>query len=200
MRVVVTGGLGALGSQVVGALVKSGHDPVVASRRTGVDLETGAGVHRVLADADAVIHTADSTDLRKHGSVTVGAGRTLIEHLARIPSPPHLVTISIVGCEQVDYAYYRAKRSADELVLSSGLPATVVRATQFHSLAAFFARVGRVGPLERRRPPHLVTLPPLGAAMRDFGAGRILPGPEAEVGGERFEQWLERQPTPLRGR
>lgn len=257
MRVVVTGGLGALGSQVVGALVKSGHDPVVASRRTGVDLETGAGVHRVLAGADAVIHTADSTDPRKHGSVTVGAGRTLIEHLARIPSPPHLVTISIVGCEQVDYAYYRAKRSADELVLSSGLPATVVRATQFHSLAAFFARVGRVGPLaltvkgmriqpvdiqwvgkrlaevavaerpagpvegpdltgpeifdmsalsrlvathERRRPPHLVTLAPLGAAMRDFGTGRILPGPEAEVGGERFAQWLERQPPRLRGR
>lgn len=257
MRIVVTGGLGALGSEVVAALREHGHDPVVASRRTGVDLETGAGVDRVLAAADAVVHTADSTSPRSYGSVTIGAGRTLIERLGRMSSPPHLVTISIVGCERVDYAYYRAKRAADELVLSTDLPATVVRATQFHSLAAFFARVGRVGPLvlgvrgmriqpvdirwvgrrlaevsvaappagpvegpdlagpeifdvtqlsglvaghEGRRRPRPVALPPIGAAMRDFGAGRILPGPDAEIGGERFAQWLGRQPRRLRGR
>lgn len=257
MRIVVTGGLGALGSEVVAALSENGHDPVVASRRTGVDLETGSGLDRVLSEADAVVHTADSSNPRNYRSVTVGAGRALIERLGRMSSPPHLVTISIVGCEQVDYAYYRAKRTADELVLSSDLPATVIRATQFHSLAAFFARVARVGPLvfgirgmriqpvdirwvgrrlaevsvadrptgpvegpdlagpeifdvtelsrlvaahERRRPPRPVGLPPIGAAMRDFSAGRILAGPAAEIGGERFAQWLGRQPRRLRGR
>lgn len=40
---------------------------------------------------------------------------------------------------------HQAKAAADRLVVASGLPATVVRATQFHSLAALFARIGMVG-------------------------------------------------------
>ena len=59
MRVVVNGGLGALGSHVVRALREAGHDPIVASRRTGVEFETGSGVDAVLRGADAVVHTAD---------------------------------------------------------------------------------------------------------------------------------------------
>ncbi|GAA1764705.1 NAD-dependent epimerase/dehydratase family protein [Nostocoides vanveenii] len=60
MRIVVTGGLGHLGSRVVTALGDLGHDAIVASRRTGVDLQTGAGLAEVLAEADVVVHTADS--------------------------------------------------------------------------------------------------------------------------------------------
>lgn len=257
MRVVVTGGLGALGSEVVTALMTNGHEPVIASRRTGVDLETGAGLEDILVGADAVVHTADTTNPRKFASMTVGATRTVLEALGRKDQPPHLVTISIVGCEQVPYAYYRAKAAADDLVLASGLPATVVRATQFHSLAAWFARLGRIGPVsltirgmrvqpvdirwvgqrlaeiatsagpgsstagpdltgpdlltmeevsrlvaahEGRRPARRLALPPVGGAMRGFGEGGILPGPAAEIGGERFEEWLARQPQRLRGR
>ena len=42
MRIIVTGGLGHLGSRVVTALGDLGHDAIVASRRTGVDVKTGA--------------------------------------------------------------------------------------------------------------------------------------------------------------
>lgn len=147
MRVVVTGGLGALGSQVVTHLRELGHEPVVASRRTGVDLESGSGLDAVLDEADAVVHTADTTSARRFEAVTVGGTRAVLEAAGRQTTPPHVVTISIVHCEQVPYVYYRAKRRADEATLGSGLPATVVRATQFHSLAAYFARVGRVGPV-----------------------------------------------------
>lgn len=257
MRVVVTGGLGALGSEVVRALTELGHEAVVASRRTGVDLTTGSALPEVLAGADAVVHTADTTNPRQFDAVTVGATARVVEAVGAVAPSPHLVTISVVGCEQVPYVYYRAKRRADEIVLASGVPATVVRATQFHSLAAFLARVGRIGPVvftisgmriqpvdiqwvgrrlaevaagprpsgsvagpdlagpevfdaatvsqlvaehEGRRPPRVITLPPVGGAMRAFGAGRILPGPKAEIGGERFEEWLARQPAKLRGR
>jgi uncharacterized protein YbjT (DUF2867 family) len=57
------------------------------------------------------------------------------------------VSISIVGCDRVPYPYYRAKVDSERALEEAGIPATVVRATQFHSLAAFFATVGRVGPL-----------------------------------------------------
>ena len=147
MRVVVTGGLGALGSQVVGALTAADHEAVIASRRTGVDLASGAGLPEALAGADAVVHTADTTNPLKFSAVTVGGTQSLVTALAQLETPPHLVTISIVNAERVPYRYYRAKRRADEIVLATRGPATVVRATQFHSLAALFARMGRLGPL-----------------------------------------------------
>ncbi len=257
MRVVVTGGQGALGSQVVSALRTMGHEAVSASRRSGVDLRSGAGLEEVVRGAEAVVHTADTTSPRSYAAVTVGGTRRVLEAAARQPSPPHVVTISIVGVDHHPYSYYRAKRAAELLVEQSVQPATVVRATQFHSLAAFFARVGRIGPValglrglriqpvdigwvgqrlaeiatgarpdgparERdltgpdrfdlsgltrlvaehagRRPPRVLELPAHGGAMRAFVDGTILPGPEAEVGGESFTDWLARQPRRLRGR
>lgn len=146
MRVVVTGGLGALGSQVVHHLEQDGHEAVVASRRTGVDLEAGTGLDRLLVGADAVVHTADSTSPRRWRSMTVG-GTAAVLDAARRAATPHVVTISIVGCERVPYPYYRAKRDADELVLGGDVPATVVRATQFHTLAAQIGRALRRGPV-----------------------------------------------------
>jgi uncharacterized protein YbjT (DUF2867 family) len=257
MRVVVTGGQGALGSQVMAALRATGHQAVSASRRTGVDLTTGAGLDRALDGADAVVHTADTTNPRSYAAVTVGGTRHVLEAAARQPTPPHVVTISIVGVAHHPYSYYRAKRAAEVLVEQSSQPATVVAATQFHSLAALFARLGRVGPVALglrgmhiqpvditwvgrrlaetavgalpngparardlsgpdrfgvaeltrlvaehagRKPPRVLGLPAYGATMRAFTDGTILPGPDAEIGGERFEAWLARQPTRLRGR
>lgn len=257
MKVVVTGGLGALGSQVVAQLQQAGHEAVIASRRTGVDLSTGVGLESVLDGADAVVHTADTVDPRRYQAVTVGATRTVLEAARRQPEPPHVVTISICGVDGAAHAYYRAKAEADRLTLASRLPATVVRATQFHSLAAFFARVATMGPVAftisgmrmqpvdvswvgrrlaeiatsakpstpimgreltgpttyyltrieeliarhaGRRPPITLGIPPVGETLRAFARGTIMPGPDAEVGGETFEEWLARQPRKLRGR
>ena len=60
MRVVVTGGAGRLGREVVAQLAGRGVSAVSASRRTGVDLATGEGLAAVLAGADAVVHCATS--------------------------------------------------------------------------------------------------------------------------------------------
>lgn len=150
MRVLVTGGLGALGSQVVDHLTRLGHETTVASRRTGVDLTTGAGLDAALEGVGAVVHTADATSAaskRALADLTVDGTRRVLEVAGRQPAPPHVVTISILGCAQVDFVYYRAKAAADQWVLASRTPATVVSATQFHSLAAFFARTATVGPV-----------------------------------------------------
>ena len=149
MRVVVTGGLGAVGSRVVQQLRSQDHDAVVASRRTGVDVATGEGLEAMLEDAEAVVHTADSASPRARSlrEITVGGARRVAEAAARAPRRPHLVTLSIVGCAEVPYVYYRAKAAADEAVLASEASATVVAATQFHSLAAYFARLGGIGPV-----------------------------------------------------
>ena len=82
--------------------------------------------------------------------MTVGGTAHVAAAAARAATRPHVVHISIVGVDRNPYSYYRAKLAGEEALDraagSGGAPATVLRATQFHSLAAFFARVGRVGP------------------------------------------------------
>ncbi|MEO6020476.1 MAG: SDR family oxidoreductase [Knoellia sp.] len=145
MRIVVTGGSGDLGGRVVRELTARGQDAVAASRRTGVDLATGDGLDAVLAGADAVVHCASSQT--KPQDVDVAGARRIGESLRRLNSSVHVVSISIVGCDLVSYPYYRAKVDAERALAESGVPATVLRATQFHSLAAFFGTAARVGPL-----------------------------------------------------
>jgi uncharacterized protein YbjT (DUF2867 family) len=117
MTFVVTGGSGALGRHVVAALpgAKS------VSRSTGTDLlrGTGSGALR----ADVVVHCA--TSFRRE----VDMARAVLD--AR---PAYLVYISIVGCDKVPLPYYKQKHAAERLIVESGVPHTILRATQFHSL------------------------------------------------------------------
>lgn len=142
MRIVVTGGAGDVGTRVVREVTARGHDAVPASRRTGVDITTGAGLDEVLQGADAVVNCADDT--RRGDAVTVDGARHLAAAAAR--AGVHLVHISIVGIDDFPMAYYRRKLAAERAVEAAGGPATVLRATQFHSLAAFFARTLSTGP------------------------------------------------------
>ncbi|GAA2035487.1 NAD(P)H-binding protein [Terrabacter terrae] len=143
MRIVVTGGMGDLGSRVVRLLVAQGHEAVAASRRTGLDLTTGAGLEPVVAGADAVVHCAD--DPSRGDFVTVYGTRRLAD--AAAARGVHLVHVSIVGIDDHPMAYYRRKLRAEQAVAAAGGPATVLRATQFHSLAAFFGRTLTKGPV-----------------------------------------------------
>lgn len=149
MRIVVTGGSGDLGGRVVRELMSRGHEAVAASRRSGVDLATGVGLDEVLERADAVVHAATSNTRAQ--KVDVDGARRVGESLRRLGSPAHVVSISIVGCDRVPYPYYRAKLDSESALEQSGVPATIVRATQFHSLAALLGAGLRAGSLSDRK-------------------------------------------------
>ena len=72
--------------------------------------------------------------------MTVDGTRRLAEAARSTQTPMHLVHISIVGIDDFPMAYYRRKLAAEQSLAASGAAVTVLRATQFHSLAAFFAR------------------------------------------------------------
>ena len=131
MNVVVTGGNGGLGREVVSRLRSSYVRTVAASRRTGFDLATGEGVREALADADVVVHAATNARFRK---VDLDGTRRMIRILQERAQPPHLIYISIVGVDHNPFPYYRAKYACELVLERSGLPVTVVRATQFHTL------------------------------------------------------------------
>jgi uncharacterized protein YbjT (DUF2867 family) len=145
MRIVVTGGQGRLGTEVVRRLEARGATVTSASRRTGVDLATGAGLAAALHGADCVVHAA--VHRWRHLRVNLGGTRRLINILAERPAPPHIVYVSIVGCDRSPLRYYRAKYASELVLERSKLPVTVVRATQFHTLVASVVRATTVGPL-----------------------------------------------------
>ena len=145
MNVVVTGGTGGLGREVVSRLRDRDNKVIVASRRTGIDLRTGEGLRGVLQGSDVIVHAASHPT--RYRKVDLDGTRRIIKILRDRPDRPHLVYVSIVGCDRNPYPYYRAKYACELVLERSGLPATVVRATQFHTLVTALARVFGHGPV-----------------------------------------------------
>ena len=137
-EVLVTGGTGVLGRQVVERLGRAGVGIRVLSRsgRPGTyegNLLTGAGLERALRGVDAVIHCASNPFRRMRETEVGGTGR-LVRAAARA-GVSHVVYISIVGVDRApSYPYYRAKLDTEGVVANSPVPHTILRATQFYDL------------------------------------------------------------------
>jgi uncharacterized protein YbjT (DUF2867 family) len=137
MRIAVAGGTGWVGRLVVRAVRAGGDTTVVLARSTGVDLTTGKGLDGKLAGASAVIDVSNVQTISKKRSIGFfeAATSSLLAAEERA-GVAHHVALSVVGSDRVAFGYYFGKRRQEDLVLSSRIPATVLRATQFHEFAA----------------------------------------------------------------
>ena len=143
----VTGATGTLGVPTVARLRAAGHDVRALSRGSGPDLTTGdlltgADIREAVTGADTVLHLATG----RRGKGDVEATRTLLE-AATAAEVRHLVLISIVGIDDIPLAYYRDKVVIERLVRESGLPYTILRATQFHSFVEALFTAQRRSPV-----------------------------------------------------
>ena len=133
MRVAVAGGTGVVGTHVVEALSRAGHTPVTVSRGRGVDLVTGTGLDEALSGTEAVIDVSNVTTTGRAKSVEFfEAATTNLLQAGRAAGVRHHVVLSIVGVDRVKFGYYEGKLRQEELALGGTVPATVLRATQFH--------------------------------------------------------------------
>jgi uncharacterized protein YbjT (DUF2867 family) len=167
-NVLVTGGTGRLGRQVVDRLRAEGLEPRVLSRsgRPGTikgDLLTGEGIEATVRGADAIIHAAQSPTHQSRRTVVEGTER-LLEIAARA-GVSHFVYISLVGLERVSLSYYREKLDAERLVERSLVPWTILRSTQFHEFIFSMVR-----PLDR---VPFVTLIPKGWLLQPIDASEV---------------------------
>ncbi|HEX7323085.1 MAG TPA: NAD(P)H-binding protein [Mycobacterium sp.] len=143
-QILVAGGTGTVGRVVVRQLIDAGVQVRVLSRGRRApqaggaqqvfgDVKTGDGLREALSGVDTVVACVDPVD-------------RLVEAAAEAGNP-HLVYISIVGIDRVPFGYYQRKLADEELIHDSGLPWTVLRATQFHDLLAAGLRALATSPV-----------------------------------------------------
>ena len=164
------------------------------------DLISGVGLKEAVADIDIVVHAASNS--RNAGAVDVEGTQRLID-VARIAGVKHLLYVSIVGIDRIPFAYYQRKLAAERLIADSGVPFSILRATQFHSFvdlllneasrypfmmpipSGFFVQSVAVEEVASRLC-RAVDVGPSGR-LRDFGGPEVLPVEEVATA------WIDRR-------
>ena len=142
MRIVVIGGTGLIGSQVVRGLTEHGHDAFAAAPSTGVNTITGEGLAEVLAGADVVVDVSNSPSFEDEPAMEFfRTATTNLLAAAAAAGVGHHVALSVVGTEKLapQSGYFRAKLAQESLIREADVPFTIVRATQFFEFVAGIA-------------------------------------------------------------
>lgn len=133
MKIVVIGGTGLIGSQLVQILRQRGHEVVAASPSGGINAVTGEGLAAALSGAEVVVDVANSPSFEDRAVLDFfrSSSRNLLA-AEKAAGVKHHVALSIVGTERLlDSGYFRAKRVQEELIEQGDVPYTILRATQF---------------------------------------------------------------------
>ncbi|MGW3997357.1 SDR family oxidoreductase [Amycolatopsis sp. NPDC004772] len=196
MKVVVIGGTGLIGRNVVTWLAEQGHEAVPAAPSTGVNTITGEGLKEVLQGADVVVDVSNSPSFADDDVLAFFRTSTAnLVDAAKEAGVRHYVALSVVGTDrQPDVGYFRAKVAQEELIAGSGLPFSIVRATQFFEFAGGIA--------DGSTTDGVVRLPgagvqPMAAAEVSAAVGRAAAGPAtggvAEIAGPEvfgLDEWV----------
>ncbi|WP_181772888.1 SDR family oxidoreductase [Amycolatopsis pittospori] len=185
MKFAVIGGTGLIGSQVVRNLNDAGHEAVPHSPSTGVDLLTGQGLDAALDGADVVVNLTNSPTFDEASPAFFQTSMDNLVASAKKAGTGHFVILSIVGVDQVpDLDYYRAKTLQEDILKSSGIPYSIVRATQFMEFVG--AVLSWTSDEKTVRLPSTPIQPiaaaDVAAAVSDVSAGKPLNG-TLDVGG-----------------
>lgn len=186
VKVVVIGGTGLIGSKLVGRLDAHGHEAIAAAPSTGVNIITGDGLAEVLEGANVLVDVSNSPSFVNEA--VMDFFRTSTTNLLKYADKAgvgHYVALSVVGTDRLQEAgYFRAKAVQEQLIRESGLPFSIVRATQFFeflpAIANFSTVDGKV-----HLPP--VFIQPMASDDVAAGVGRVTAGESVngtrEIGG-----------------
>ena len=152
--VLVTGGTGHLGRDLVELLIERGHRVRVLARNPGqrtdvewirADLATTEDFGAAVSGIHTVVHAATNSPAAQRGKirlddmfrspsdVDVEATSRLLGAAAR-SGVAHFCHVSIVGAQDSTLPYMRRKAQAEDLVRGSAMPWSIVGATGFYWL------------------------------------------------------------------
>ena len=149
-RVLITGGAGALGREMVNLLTARDYTVRVMSRRSRpatesaeiewaqADLGAGTGISEAVVGVDTIVHAA--TNFLSSSKVDAAGTKRLLD-AARAAGVSHVLYVSIVGIDRNPFAYYQNKLKAEALIQESGTPWSIQRAVQFYPFIDVLLRV-----------------------------------------------------------
>ena len=152
MKIVVIGGTGLIGSKVVKVLRDQDHEVIAASPSKGINSVTGEGLAAALADAQVVVDVANAPSWEDKAVLEFfeTSGRNLVAAEV-IAGVGHHVALSVVGTDRLlASGYFRAKLAQENLIKTSPIPYTIVRATQFFEFVGGIAQSATEGQTEAR--------------------------------------------------
>ena len=190
MKIVVIGGSGLIGSNVVSRLRLNGHETVAASPSTGVNTMTGEGLAEALAGAQVVVDVANSPSFEDRAVMEFfqTSGRHLIAAEAEAGVEHHLA-LSIVGTDRLpESAYFRAKAAQEALIKASKIPYTILHSTQFFEFIEGIINAGADGGTIRLSPALVqpVAADDVSAVLADLAVGVPVNGIVEVAGPDHF--------------
>ena len=203
MKVTVMGASGLIGSKVVELLRGDGHEVVGASLSSGVNVLTGEGLADALTDADALVDVTNSPSFDDDPVMEFFTKSTTnLVAGAQAAGVKNYVALSIVGCDQLpESGYLRAKVAQEKLITASGLPYSIVRATQFAEFTDAITESLKVGD-ETRVPDALIqpiAADDVAAKVAAVASGTPLDG-VVNIGGPEKISFEQMARTSLAGR
>jgi uncharacterized protein YbjT (DUF2867 family) len=185
-KIIVIGGTGLIGSKVVARLAEHGHEAIAASPKSGVNTLTGEGVAEVLSGAQVVVDVSNSPSFEDKAVLdffTTSTGSLLAAE--KTAGVGHHVALSVVGTERLlESGYFRAKLAQEKLIKESGIPYSIVHATQFFEFVKSIADSATDG--NTVRLSHALIQPIAADAVARTAVGEPINGTIEIAGPEQF--------------
>jgi uncharacterized protein YbjT (DUF2867 family) len=198
MKIVVIGGTGRVGQNVVGRLRAQGHEVVPASPATGVNTVTGEGLVNVMTGADVVVDASNAPVWDDDAVLEFFTTSTRNQLAAeRDAGVGHHLAVAIVGADRLpDSGYLRAKIAQEVEVERGGIPYTILRATQFFEFLSQTVEAGGEGDSVRLSPGLMqpVAADDVAATVAELATGAPVHG-RVELGGPEavgIDEWARR--------
>ncbi len=194
----VIGGTGLIGSKVVSIFRERGHEVVSASPSSGVNTLTGEGLAEALTSAQVVVDVANSPSFEDKPAMDFfeKSGRNLLG-AEKTAGVKHHVALSVVGTDRLTGSgagslsgYFRAKMAQENLIKASGIPFTIVHATQFFEFAKNIAQSGTDGSTVRISSVLMqpIAAEEVSAAVADVALGQPVNGMIEVAGPDQIRQ------------
>ncbi|NYF09782.1 uncharacterized protein YbjT (DUF2867 family) [Leifsonia sp. AK011] len=190
MKILVIGGTGLIGSRAIQRLIEHGHKAISASPSSGVNTLTGEGVADAMAGVDVVIDVSNSPSFADDDVMNFFVTSTTnLLAAEKDAGVKHHVALSVVGTDRVpESGYLRAKVAQEKLITESGIPYSLVHATQFFEFVKGIADSATEGDTVRLSHASIqpIAADDVAAVVARTAAGAPLNG-TLEIGGpEKF--------------
>jgi uncharacterized protein YbjT (DUF2867 family) len=200
-KIAVAGATGRVGRHVVDVLEEQAHEVVAISRSAGVDVVNGEGLADALSGVESLVDASSGASPEEQAATDFFTAATRnLQELGSRAGVRRIIVVSIIGTDRFTAGYGAAKQAHERAMLAGPIPATIVRAAQFHEFVSTLMEWGRQEGaiyLPKMRT-QLVAARTVAETLADIATGR---GPAAargangmpilEIAGPREENLVE---------